>query len=481
MRHPFAQGPRLAALAFSFLSALCPAAAEPAEPAWNVAQAYQAVFGRVPDREGLAYWSAQPAARTLAGMVDALRAYAPAPAIEVVQQAYAWLLGRNLADYPEGIRHWACRMPWDGSQAQAEAASDATQASFCAAFGTFTPGQLVETLVAILEQHGEPVYLQRKRLLQAAMRQQLGGSQAEGAPAIERQLDLQSLLRRVTQAPRTLDESLEDLARLATPGAPRPPAGWRGSVTAASMRDQARDMGRGVRSARGLSWVTKDGEMMLAHAYLPPGYPAGPARPVVVTLHAGGWKEGSPDNIGRINLALAAAGYLVLSPTYRLAPAARSPQPQQDVAQFIALVRDSVRHLNADASRVHLFGYSAGGHLAALVGTATSVGCVATYGAPLDLAAGNFPPGLAQDIASYAGPTPLQEVSPTAQLARGTATRFLVMYGVGDGLVPASQPLGFAVAAPQRVVLAPFAAQHLIPDTLMPHLAQRMVRFFDSC
>ena len=98
--------------------------------------------------------------------------------------------------------------------------------------------------------------------------------------------------------------------------------------------------------------------------YLPDG--PGP-HPVVVAVHGGGWRRGSPKALAQWGRFLAANGIAMLATSYRLTTSgAVWPKNLADVAAALAFVQrqGSAHGLNAD--RVGLLGASAGAHLAAL-------------------------------------------------------------------------------------------------------------------
>ncbi|MBU3694321.1 MAG: alpha/beta hydrolase, partial [Rhodocyclaceae bacterium] len=115
--------------------------------------------------------------------------------------------------------------------------------------------------------------------------------------------------------------------------------------------------------------------------YSPPGWPetlradlyrpqADAPRPAVLLIHGGGWSP--PDRRSQMDSIagrLAARGYVVMNATYRLAPQHQHPAPVEDLREALAWLRAHADELGARADRVATFGYSAGGHLAALLGT----------------------------------------------------------------------------------------------------------------
>lgn len=90
--------------------------------------------------------------------------------------------------------------------------------------------------------------------------------------------------------------------------------------------------------------------------------------PAVVYVHGGGFEVGSrTDGAEERVSALARHGLAVLSVDYRLAPASH-PAQLHDVKAAVRWLRGSAADLGVDASRVGIWGASAGAVLAALVG-----------------------------------------------------------------------------------------------------------------
>jgi acetyl esterase/lipase len=115
----------------------------------------------------------------------------------------------------------------------------------------------------------------------------------------------------------------------------------------------------------------KDGhERNKLDLYLP-GKPGGPW-PVIVWIHGGGWQAGSKDNPGGA-LPYVARGYAVASINYRLSQHATYPAQIEDCKAAIRWLRASARTYNLDPEHIGAWGASAGGHLAALLGTTGGV------------------------------------------------------------------------------------------------------------
>jgi acetyl esterase/lipase len=86
--------------------------------------------------------------------------------------------------------------------------------------------------------------------------------------------------------------------------------------------------------------------------------------PCVIVVHGGGWNSGERGQIPQFNTWLAQRGYAVADISYRLAPGAIWPAQRDDVAAAIAFVKGHASEWNVDASKLVLFGRSAGGQIA---------------------------------------------------------------------------------------------------------------------
>lgn len=110
--------------------------------------------------------------------------------------------------------------------------------------------------------------------------------------------------------------------------------------------------------------------------------------PCVIIVHGGGWDSGERTEIAHFDWWLARHGYAVAAISYRLAPTARWPAQRDDVLAAIAFVKAHAEKLGVDATRLVLFGRSAGGNIAEATAYTTSDpairGLVAFY-APADM------------------------------------------------------------------------------------------------
>ena len=98
-----------------------------------------------------------------------------------------------------------------------------------------------------------------------------------------------------------------------------------------------------------------------------PGYRAGQPLPLVLNFHGGGWVVGSLDTADWLcSHVAAAAGVVVVSVDYRLAPTHRGPAAAEDCYAALVDVAARAAQFGGDAGRLAVIGDSAGGNLAAV-------------------------------------------------------------------------------------------------------------------
>ena len=93
------------------------------------------------------------------------------------------------------------------------------------------------------------------------------------------------------------------------------------------------------------------------------GYPA------VLFIHGGGWRSGDRSQHVPMAQQLAAKGYVTATAEYRLSTEAPYPAAVHDLKAAIRWLRANARQYPIDTTRIAVWGFSAGGQLAALVGT----------------------------------------------------------------------------------------------------------------
>ncbi|MCB9921459.1 MAG: alpha/beta hydrolase fold domain-containing protein [Planctomycetaceae bacterium] len=121
----------------------------------------------------------------------------------------------------------------------------------------------------------------------------------------------------------------------------------------------------GFVATRDVEYAEADGVRLLLDVYAPEE-PSKP-RPLIVWVHGGGWRNGSKDQCPALRFL--ELGYIVASVEYRLSNVAIYPAQIQDCKAAIRWLRANAKSYSIDPDRVGVWGSSAGGHLAALLGT----------------------------------------------------------------------------------------------------------------
>ena len=211
--------------------------------------------------------------------------------------------------------------------------------------------------------------------------------------------------------------------------------------------------------------------------------------PAIVWIHGGAWFVGDKQPCRA--LPLVDHGFAVVSINYRLTSAAPFPAQIQDCKGAIRFIRAHAAQYNIDPDRIGVWGESAGGHLAALLGTSggsaavegtvggnpdqsSRVACVCDWFGPTDLTqftaqavAAHHPPGRfsAFIVRAFLGGPPedhadLVELAnpihflPAGRLSDGPP--FLIMHGDMDRTVPLGQSQMLADALARAGVSATF-------------------------
>jgi acetyl esterase/lipase len=217
-----------------------------------------------------------------------------------------------------------------------------------------------------------------------------------------------------------------------------------------------------VHVARAVAYVTRDGtplDLDIAWSN------ARAAAPLVILLHGGSWSGGSRTSLDGEMQALARRGYTAATVEYRLTHAPRNifPAAAADVRCAVRMLRRRAVEFHIIPSRIAVMGYSAGGHLASLLGVAASAGvldaggcevvdadaavqAVVSYAGPQDLRVnGPYTREQAEIVTNFLGVFPgdapdiARLASPIAYVAPG-APPFLMLHGSDDPLVPISHP-----------------------------------------
>jgi len=116
------------------------------------------------------------------------------------------------------------------------------------------------------------------------------------------------------------------------------------------------------RVARDLPYGDDPRQRMDLYAPKAPG-----PHPVLVFFYGGGWDSGSRDLYGWAAQALAAQGFVVALPDYRLVPQVVFPAFVQDAAAATAAAAEAAADHGGEPARLGVLGHSAGAHLAMMI------------------------------------------------------------------------------------------------------------------
>ena len=137
----------------------------------------------------------------------------------------------------------------------------------------------------------------------------------------------------------------------------------------ARRRPPAPKLPQGVVVERDIAYVKNGHERHKLDLYLPEK--SNEARPLVVWIHGGGWRNGSKNNCPAVPLVN--RGFVVASINYRLSGHAVFPAQINDCKAAIRWLRANSGMFGIDDDRFGVWGSSAGGHLVALLGTSGDV------------------------------------------------------------------------------------------------------------
>lgn len=91
--------------------------------------------------------------------------------------------------------------------------------------------------------------------------------------------------------------------------------------------------------------------------------------PAVIMIHGGGWRSGNKSHMQVMAQEIASKGFSCFPIEYRLSLEAKYPNAIFDVKNAIKFIKDNAKKFNVDPNKIVVLGCSAGGQMAALIGT----------------------------------------------------------------------------------------------------------------
>ena len=203
-----------------------------------------------------------------------------------------------------------------------------------------------------------------------------------------------------------------------------------------------------------------------------PKYPRSKSMPCIVFIHGGGWQRGNKMGGGDVVMPFVTSQRFVgVSVTYRLSGEAKWPAQLHDCKAAIRWLKANAKTFNINPDRICVWGTSAGGHLASMLGVTSgdtllegkigkhldqdsSVKCVISWFGPSELLRMNdFPSDIDHDAPvspeSRLIGGPIQRLKPIARQASPVShvdakdSPILLMHGDKDKLVPIDQSVRF--------------------------------------
>lgn len=223
--------------------------------------------------------------------------------------------------------------------------------------------------------------------------------------------------------------------------------------------------------------------------------------PAVLVIHGGGWAAGSRKAHSNLIQLLAQRGYVAATVQYRFAPLHPWPAQIEDVKAAVRWLRSSASTYGIDPAKVGAIGFSAGAHLAMMLGAtdpkdrlegdagprapSSKVQAVVSWFGPTDLSSSDYPEGarlLIQGLLGLGSADGAAGASPIRYLDRGDAP-MLLLHGTKDRVVPVSQATSMSDAltkagVPGEVHLL-MGADHGWNGALLADTVEDSIRWFD--
>lgn len=202
-------------------------------------------------------------------------------------------------------------------------------------------------------------------------------------------------------------------------------------------------------------YVERESGPLKADLYVPKG--DGPF-PTFIVVHGGAWASGTKAQLAGVARGLAERGYTTAAISYRLAPQDTFPAQIHDCQAAVRWLRANAAKFKVDPDRIGGYGYSAGGHLVALLGAlddddfreenlpkdapSARLQVVVAGGAPCDF---RMLPSDSQRLAYWLGGTPAdkpdayRQASPATYVTSDDPPMFF-FHGGADEIVPIRSP-----------------------------------------
>ena len=271
--------------------------------------------------------------------------------------------------------------------------------------------------------------------------------------------------------------SLEELPRSARPNFKRVDTNRDGTISLAEhmafltrprQPRKTRPLPEGIKSVLNLPYAQTDNPRQTLDLFLPEKRTEGAFLPIIVYIHGGGWKNGRKESgMRKFAPYLATGSFAAASINYRLSGESIWPAQIHDCKAAIRWLKGNAKEYGFDATRMAVWGSSAGGHLVAMLGVSggvkslegklgehldqdSRVSCVVDFCGPTHfLSMGKFPSNIDHDApnspesqllggAVQENKKVANKASPMTYVSADDAPT-LIVHGVEDRTVPFNQ------------------------------------------
>ncbi|MDP6634941.1 MAG: alpha/beta hydrolase fold domain-containing protein [Phycisphaerae bacterium] len=233
-------------------------------------------------------------------------------------------------------------------------------------------------------------------------------------------------------------------------------------------RNNRRPQNKNINAIRDISYAANDNPRQTLDLFLPKTRKSDKPLPLVVFIHGGAWRAGNKSGGMRMVAPFVESGqYAGASIGYRLSKEAIWPAQIHDCKAAIRHLKANAKKHNLNPDRIAVWGTSAGGHLAAMLGVSgdvkelegkigknlkfdSRITCVVNWFGPTDmLTIGKYPSRLKHDApdspeakllggAIHKNKAAARNASPVTHVSKGDAP-VLTMHGTKDQTVPFNQ------------------------------------------
>ena len=267
---------------------------------------------------------------------------------------------------------------------------------------------------------------------------------------------------------------------------------------------------QGIEAKRDIAYADTENPRQRLDLYLPKKRASDKPLPVIVFIHGGGWKGGDKaGGISQVGRFVSSGNFAGVSVGYRLTGEAQWPAQIHDCKAAIRWIKGHAKELGLDASKIAVWGSSAGGHLVSFLGTSgdvkslegtlgkhtdqdSKVTCVVNFFGPenfltmvtqkstVDRTTADYPEALLLGGRVQEKQEAAKEASPVTHISPGDAP-VLTAHGTEDPLVPFEQATeldaALKKAGVESLLITMTNGGHGFRS---PELDQRLQQFFDK-